>query len=285
MAHIEFFPFGLESIQAKFHCDKCDNEVTSEEISVPDPDFTAEKAKDSYNDNDGYAVCENCEKEFSISVWVSFVDGYIEIDDIDDEGLIEIIEQQEELDEHYEKQIDAIQSTTEFITVFDMEIDNLNNLNEKDLGDPALQNTLQRLIYAGVITCMEDYLSSTLINKVLGDDEVFKIFVRTCHGLKNQRFNLSELYLKLDKIRDIVKKELLDVIYHDLPKVKGMFEDTLGIEFPEIGEIMKIVQNRHDMIHRNGKNKEGEEIELNQKAVKDVIDEVEIFVNSIDILM
>ena len=36
------------------------------------------------------------------------------------------------------------------------------------------------------------------------------------------------------------------------------------------------------MVHRNGKNKEGEEIEISKQVVQDVIDKVEKFVSEID---
>ena len=72
------------------------------------------------------------------------------------------------------------------------------------------------------------------------------------------------------------------MIYHDLPKVKVMYKDCLKITFPDIAELMKAIKIRHDMVHRNGKNKEGEEIEMSKSMVSDVITKVEIFVKAID---
>lgn len=89
---------------------------------------------------------------------------------------------------------------------------------------------------------------------------MFQKFCKNIHGIKNRKFDLSEIYDKFDKLRDIVKIELVEVIYHDLPKVKGMYQDTFQIEFPEIGDLMKVIKTRHDMVHRNGKNKEGEKL-------------------------
>lgn len=61
-----------------------------------------------------------------------------------------------------------------------------------------------------------------------------------------------------------------------------MYQDTLKIEFPEIGELMTVIKTRHDMVHRNGKNKEGEKIELTKELVSEVIGKVEKFVKNID---
>jgi len=282
MGQTEFFPHGTESVEIRFKCNDCETEVISDPIRVPSPNFEAEKASDSYNDNDGSVVCPNCGKEFNIWVNAGYADGYIEIDDISDEDIIEVIENQNELDEYYEEQIDALLSTSNFITLFKNEISNLKSMNNTNLGNQDLQKTLQRHLYSGAITCLEDYLATTLINEVLNNEENFKNFVRTFHGIRDRKFGLNELYEKLEQIENIVKKELVDVIYHDLPKVKGMYEDTLKVTFPDISELMKIIRHRHDMVHRNGKDKDGNEIVITKVTVDSAISSVESFVNELE---
>lgn len=279
MGYTEFFPFGNKSVTVEFDCDECGTRVKSEEIGIPSPNYAAEKASDSHNENDGYAVCENCNKNFDVYVYAGYADGYVEVNDVDS---IQVHEIEDELDEYYEEQIDAILSSPYYDFFFLDEIEKLKALNDIDLGNDELQETLRRQIFSGAITCLEDYLSTTLIQKVLSSEENFKQFVKTFRNIKNRKFDLSEIYDKLDSIRDIVKKELVDVIYHDLPKVKGMYHDTLGIDFPDIGGLMKAIKTRHDMVHRNGKNKEGEKIEITKELVTEVIGKVELFVKDID---
>jgi uncharacterized protein YqgV (UPF0045/DUF77 family)/transcription elongation factor Elf1 len=282
MTSADYNPFGTESVQIKFKCNNCEAEVISERIGVPSPDYSADSAGDSFNENDGFAVCEVCEKEYEITVWASFASGYIDVQDISDEDVIEVIEHPEELDEYIDDQIDAILNISMFIEAFKNEIENLKKINEIYVGDNELQKTLQRQLFSSAITCLEDYLSSTLINEVLNNEENFKRFVRTFHGIRDRKFNLSEIYEKMSQLEDIVKKELIDVIYHDLPKVKGMYKDTLEIELPDISELMKIIQKRHDMVHRNGKDKEGNQVEINKDIITDTINTVYDFVKEID---
>lgn len=283
MGYKEFSPWGNKSVTVEFDCDECGQHVVSEEIGIPTPNYAAERSSDSHNEDEGYAVCEGCEKEFNISVSAGYSDAYVQVEDIEDDELeVNEIVDERELDDFIEGQIDAIIESLNFITTFNKEISNLKQLNDVTLDNSDLQETLQRQIYSGAITCLEDYLSTTLIQEVLNKEEYFKNFVKTYHGIRNRKFELSEIYDKLDKLRDIVKIELVDVIYHDLPKVKGMYQDTLKIEFPEIGELMTVIKTRHDMVHRNGKNKEGEKIELTKELVSDVIRKVEEFVKNID---
>lgn len=282
MTNIDFNPFGTESIVVKFKCDECDHEVTSNEIYIPSPNYLAETASDSYNDNDGSAVCENCSKEFEITIYVSYAGGSIEIQDIKDEDVIEVIEHQEKLEEYYEEQINSIIFNSGNILSFITELENLKKLNIEKIGDKELENTLKRQLYSGAITCLEDFLSQTLIKAVLSNEKFFKNFVRTYPGISSRKFSLSEIFERQQGLNDIVKKELLDIMYHNLPKVKTIYKNTLGIEFPDITDLIKIVLTRHDMVHRNGKNKDGTTIKINKDIVNDVINKVETFAKDIE---
>ena len=93
---------------------------------------------------------------------------------------------------------------------------------------------------------------------------------------------LSSLYDTIDGIDGIITKTLRDIIYHNLPKVKGIYKDVLDIDLGEIGVLCKCVNTRHDIVHRNGKTKSGDIISIERKdieelakAVSDMIENVE----------
>ncbi len=282
IAHEYFSPFGTAFIELEFECDSCHNLITTDGYGVPSPNYMADKASDSYNTSEDYVVCENCNKEFNIEIHSGYGDGYVEIYDIDDNTKIAINEIPEEYDEYIDEQIETYLFSSNFLNIFNTEIQKLKDLNKLNTGDLETDKTLKRLIYSGAITCLEDYLSTTLINSILNDDELFKRFVRTFKNIKDRKFSLSEIFEKQEQLKDIVKKELVDIIYHDLAKVKGMYEDTFEIEFPKIEDISKIVINRHNMVHRNGKDKEGNEISIDTTSLNEVIEKVEIFIKNVD---
>lgn len=283
MGYCEFSPHGVKSVIVSFTCNNCGEQVESDEISLPSPNIEAEKASDSHGENIGWTECPNCGETFDVGVYAGWADGYIDIDGVDDESItIEEIIDEDYLDYYMGQQIDTIIQSHNYIIQFGKEIENLKKLNEIELDNATLQETLQRQIYSGAITCLEDYLSTTLIQKVLNDENYFKSFVKTFRNIKNRKFDLSEIYEKFDGLREVVKKELAEVIYHDLPKVRGMYKDTLEIEFPIIKDLMSIIGNRHDIVHRNGKNKEGEKIEISKDVVYEVIKKVDAFVRYIE---
>jgi transcription elongation factor Elf1 len=84
MGYTNFFPHGNKSVIVRFTCDKCGNDVESEEIEIPTPNSAAEKESDSYSENEGGAVCKNCGKDFNVNVYAGYADGYVRIDDVDD---------------------------------------------------------------------------------------------------------------------------------------------------------------------------------------------------------
>ena len=72
------------------------------------------------------------------------------------------------------------------------------------------------------------------------------------------------------------------VIYHKLAKVKGMYEATFGIKFPEIASLTQAVFKRHDFVHRSGKNKEGKNHDLETQEITALCDEIVEFVDKIN---
>jgi hypothetical protein len=76
---------------------------------------------------------------------------------------------------------------------------------------------------------------------------------------------------------------LSELVWHRLDKVSPMFRDTLDVEFPtDVKELYGAIVIRHDLVHRNGKTKEGEDHVLSQKVIEDLITSVENFVKHIE---
>ena len=245
----------------------------------------AEKASDSHVIIEEFAVCENCGKDFTIGICVGYADAYVYIEELDDEDDVNVIEIQDKYDEFIDEQIDSFLATFTTFSSFNKEISNLRKLNELKLNDDELEKILKRQIYSGVVTCLEDYLSTTLINKVLKDDSLFRRFVETYKGFKDKKFSLNQIFMQQEELRKKVKRTLLDIIYHNLDKIKGIYENTFEIKFPDIEAMMKIINNRHHMVHRNGKDKDGKEIALDTESVEKVISTVEEFIKSIEVLL
>ncbi len=286
MKNIDFNPFGTASVIIRFNCKECGEKVISDEISVPEPDYSSETAHDSYNDNDGSAVCD-CGEQYNISVWSSYAGGYVEIEELDEsDDTVEIEEINEEVDEdikqYYEEQYEIIKSNTGFFDTFKREIENIKTLNNSTVSDSGVDKTLRKQLFVSVITIMETYLSDAFINTTLSKDDYLKTFVKTFKDFDGDSIRLRDYFDYSVKIKEISKKGMLDVIYHNIPKVSGMYKDTLEINFPDLKEIMKAVSMRHDIVHRNGKTKEEKELIIDKSLISKTLTNVENFILEID---
>ena len=68
-----------------------------------------------------------------------------------------------------------------------------------------------------------------------------------------------------------------------MDRVKPMYEKTLNIKFPHhLGEVFRAILIRHDIVHRNGKTKDGKELVITQEKVKSLIEIVKQLVQQID---
>ncbi|WP_445244924.1 HEPN domain-containing protein [Microcoleus sp. OTE_8_concoct_300] len=192
--------------------------------------------------------------------------------------------QADEIEEDYtdKDQLEAILSNTDFYLTFLDEIASLRVLNKLTVPDPKAKKTLSRNLYVGVIACLETYLSDAFINTVLSNENYLKSFFISFKDFKEQKLGMNELLDYASKAKEIAKKEMLEVIYHNLPKVSKMYEGTLNLEFPKFSEIQKAVSIRHDLVHRNGKKKDGLEINIDSRSVDDIISKVESFISEID---
>ncbi len=181
-----------------------------------------------------------------------------------------------------ENQLDAILSNTEFYKTFSEENSNLKVLNSLNIAEEKLRITLKKQIYIAAITCLETYLSDALINTVLSNDKYIKSFFYSFKDFKEQKISLNELFNYAQNAEEIAKKAMLNLIYHNLPKISSLYKAILDISFPDFSKVQKDIVNRHDLVHRNGKTKKGEHIVINEKFVYEVICRIENFVNEID---
>ncbi len=281
MTNIDFNPFGNQGLILKFPCKKCGYWIKTDEIGIPSPDLLADTAGDSYNDNDDYTTCPKCEEEYNITVWASYVGGYIDIQELDDESEVEVEEIPEPYEDYYEERYEAISENKLFFKNYQTEIDSLIKLNKIELGEVEINKTLNRQIFTGVITAVETFLSDTFINLTMTNDEYLRNFIETHPEFKKRKIEFKEIYKAKENIKKIAKEVMLDMLYHDLPKIREMFKSTFKIDFPELKDLIKEVSIRHHLVHRSGKTKDGIIIEISKDDVARVIDTSNKFVDKI----
>lgn len=270
MAEFEYNPLS-EYITLKWHCPNCSTENESDAFSVPTPNYVAETHHDSIESEWYEDCCSNCGHVINVELFNGFYGGTLEVD-LNNEDVLDInIEYPEEEDAWYDKEL------------FDATHADVIKVMEKIDGlDDDIKSYLYKLLYANLITSMEAYLSDTLIKYVTENEAYLRKFTETYKPFKNQTFTTDKIFTRMDHIKDIVKEELRNLMYHDLPKIKSIFMDSLGIDVGVIKELCKAVLIRHDIVHRNGKDKEGKEHLITKEDVEQLCVQVNEFIYNIE---
>ena len=284
--YIDFFPFGNSAIELEFECNECHNTIKTERFGLPHPNYMAEKASDSYVDREEFVICENCQKEFIIDINVGYADAYVLIIGLKEEDEVEIIEIPDEYDDYYiDEQINCFLLPEDDFSYFISEIEKLKELNKIQLSENKLDKILKRQIYSNSITCLEFYLSEMLLKKVLSDISFIESYASNYMGYNDQKLNLVRKNETNELLKQEVFKALIHLVCHRLDKIEKRYELFFNIIFPDYTDIDKIINIRHIIIHRNGKNSQGKEILLDTNEVNNAIDKVEKFVTDINSLI
>jgi hypothetical protein len=73
---------------------------------------------------------------------------------------------------------------------------------------------------------------------------------------------LNEVLREPARLRDQAKIQLLDIVWHDIGRVRRLHEDVLRINLGNIEGIARTIATRHDIVHRNGRQKDGTSIAI-----------------------
>ncbi len=166
-------------------------------------------------------------------------------------------------------------------SIFDKEISNLNQLL-KSSGAKPNSPTLCKMIYAHAVTILEVYLEDMVKALIISNEEFLKNSIKNVKPFCDSKFNLGEISIEQDGMKKFVLRKLSENLFHDIPKViniiSGIVEKKLSID---INNVCTITAKRHDIVHRNGKNKEGESLVIDVAAAEHSIETVELFAKNL----
>ena len=144
------------------------------------------------------------------------------------------------------------------------------------------QQTINRMIFVQIVTCLETFLSDNLITHIDKDWSLLERFVSTFNDFKSKSIPFNRIVEEYSSLRNRVIGTLKEIQYHNIPKVRSIYMDVFGIEFPPISEICRIVGIRHDLVHRNGKDKDGEVLTISKEMLLNAYSKVYEFVKTIE---
>lgn len=147
----------------------------------------------------------------------------------------------------------------------------------------ASQLALHQMAHGALISALEAYLSDTVLYWTGREDSAFRKLVSTNKDFQARTLKLSELFERLDALKEEVKDYLTGLVWHRLDKVKALMVSALEIPVPAIGELMKEIICRHDIVHRAGRNKDGDVVTVTREDLHRLRTTIAEFALAIDV--
>lgn len=141
---------------------------------------------------------------------------------------------------------------------------------------------LNGLLFANVITCFEVYLQSIFLHLLNNDYKLFEKLTLS-NKYKNNKITLN-VALKND-MKKFLSEMIRNIVFHNLSDIEPLFKEVLGvgINYKNDDSILKMIQKRHDIIHRNSKTKNDEPVEISNKYLIKAIKDIDLLVKDIDL--
>ncbi len=244
-----------------FTCPAC-NEQVSTSIDVPEPDWTADRASDMVGQDDTEVECPECDALFSAFVLNRGGDCVVTLHEYPQTRLEASMGYYDGPDD--EPWADYSVPANPYAVYLDSHHETGDLLAEHGGEGMCVVN---RMIFAQQISALEAYLGDTLINGALDDEAVQRLLVNDAE-LAKLKYTLAEVLANPELVKTAVKSYLKSIIYHKLPKVRAVYKIVYEVDlFAMMNDgdkeaIIKAIEYRHDCVHRNGRDNDGNLLEV-----------------------
>jgi hypothetical protein len=99
---------------------------------------------------------------------------------------------------------------------------------------------------------------------------------------KSSRYSLKDLLKPKSTPLDLTLNKINGITFHNFNTVSNLYEATFGISFPDYTNLSNKIENRHDIIHRNGRSVgEKDPKKYSKKNITELVGETQSFVIAI----
>lgn len=241
-------------------------------MPCPEPNYMAERNRDSYEETDDSVECENCGESHEILILNSLGGADVSVDG----GNIQVnfespyYDEDDRYDDMYWRE-----EPSEQLRILNSHLASAEDLLKINVG----QNnafSLNVMIYGHVVAATEGFLSSLFIKTTTGSEDLIRRLVESDPNFSEMKFSMSQLFKERESIKDTVADYLQKIIFHDLKKIKPMYKSVLGLDLGDIGWLFKAVSKRHDCVHRAGYRKDGSQLTFDEDELVVLIENVRV---------
>lgn len=270
MSSFEIELLSENNICVELCCLVCERTFSTE----IDLDFSPEN--ELYSNSD-VLYCFNCETPYEYNI--KFDSNILHVEFKNDE-IVGTIKYSSKI--HLEEYKTSSTKTSK--RFYYKQIERLKIILEIKNEEYIIDQSLNRLIYTGVITSLETYLNEVFILIVFHSERTLERFVSGYEPYQKERLSLHEIIVKYNTLEIRVREDLDNFIYHNIPKLIRIFNlfDFELEKFNKLKDISQNIQKRHNLIHRSGLDESDNFKEVSKIEVETLINNSNLFVEYID---
>lgn len=156
---------------------------------------------------------------------------------------------------------------------FEKDMENLHRLIKgANHYDKDLSQVLYRHVFIGAIASLEATLCNIFAGWVFSRRERLREYITS---QRSKTIALSDVVKASNDIEYWAYIDIQNKLYHRFDDVKNLYKNA-KIKFPPIQEIVKFISVRHDLVHRNGKDKTGNAIFLSAEKINWIDDSLNV---------
>lgn len=186
--------------------------------------------------------------------------------------------QEDEYDEDYDVELTAADEPLKKLFQRTTDIDGLLSLT----GTEEATKLAERMAFTAAIAALESFLYETMLYWVDADDATVRNIVTRVQEFKETEIKLSEIFTKFDSLKTDIKGHLQNIVWHNWKKVMPLMRDGLGITMPSVKQFEEALTKRHDIVHRSGHTKDGQEISVTKEEIADLTKKITEFASAIN---
>lgn len=242
--------------EVRFTCPKCGTKVHTF-LLLPDPRDPEPLVLDSDPVN---FKCPDCQARIKSRVWASSNSCRVEFIDFPRAIVIADPPTQRSDDDEGWESYDPPQDP---FSIFQESLKEAAILLN-DKGGPG-NSLINRMVFAHFIGAFEALLSDFLISNVLNDSTAMKRLIERDEQLRGLRFSLSEIGTSPNLMKESIRHRLRSEMWHNIKKANALYVKAFGIDIRSMfgssnPAIEKAIEYRHDCVHRNGHDRDGNEL-------------------------
>ena len=236
-------------------------------------------------------MCDYCDTEFDGIINVDWNESNITLDEFQHIGTVSqpVRGFQDTPDIDWEDLYPPSQDQSDD-RPYTLLIEDLNSIGRLVAQSEALadQKIMLRMLLVQTVTALETFLGDTLLMEVNSKEEAQKrLLMNNDLEIGTTKILLKDTFLVENFALQRLMQALKAVSYHNIRKVHKLYLCGLGLDITPGADDLKVINNsilvRHDCVHRNGRAKDSDLVNLiDRPQIEELIESIKAMANKID---